>query len=67
MMQFLTGTNRMVIPHPPYSPDPAYCDFVLFLKMKLKLKGHHFNTTDTESQAVSDSLQDKGFRSAFET
>jgi len=26
-------------PHPPYSPDPSPCDFFLFPKMKLKLKG----------------------------
>jgi hypothetical protein len=28
-----------VIPHPLYSPDLAPCDFFLFPKLKLKLKG----------------------------
>jgi hypothetical protein len=35
-----------VIPHPPYSPDLAPCDFFLSPKMKLKLKGHRFNTIE---------------------
>jgi hypothetical protein len=43
-----------VIPHPPYSPDFVPCDFFLFLKKKLKLKGHRFDTTE-EIQADSQS------------
>jgi len=33
-------------PHPPNSPDLAPCDFYLFSKLKLKLKGHHFETME---------------------
>jgi hypothetical protein len=47
-----------VIPHPPYSPDLAPCDFFLFPKMKLKLKGRRFDTIEeiqAESQRVLDS------------
>ena len=33
-----------VIPHPPYSPNPAPCDFFLFPKLKLRMKGWRFNT-----------------------
>jgi hypothetical protein len=43
-----------VIPHPPYSPHLAPCDFFLFPKMKLKLKGCWFDTTE-EIQAESQS------------
>jgi hypothetical protein len=46
-----------VIPHTPYVPDLAPCDFFLFLKMKLKLKGRRINTIEeiqTESQKVLD-------------
>ena len=46
-----------VIPHPPYSPDFAPCDFFLFPKMKLKLKGRRFDTIEeiqAESQRVLD-------------
>jgi hypothetical protein len=48
-----------LIPHPPYSPDLAPCDFFLFPKMKLKLKGRRFDTTEeiqAESQRVLDNL-----------
>jgi hypothetical protein len=38
------GTNNymVIIPPPPYSPDLAPCDFALFPKLKMKLKGRHF-------------------------
>ena len=38
--------NIPILPHPPYSPDLAPCDFYLFPKLKLKLKGHHFGTVE---------------------
>jgi hypothetical protein len=41
-----------VIPHPMYSSDLAHCDFFLFPKIKLKLKGHRFDTME-EIQAES--------------
>ena len=53
--QFLASTKTTVIPHPPYSPDHAPCDFFLFMKMKLKLKGWHFDGNEEiqdESQKV---------------
>jgi len=37
--QFLAKNNMTVIPHPPYSPDLAPCDFSLFPKLKLRMKG----------------------------
>jgi hypothetical protein len=57
-----------VIPHPPYSADLTPCDF-LFLKMKLKLKGRRFDTTEiqAESQRVLDTLTEKDFQEAFQT
>jgi hypothetical protein len=33
-----------LIPHPAYSPDLALCDFVLFPKVKWKLKESQFDT-----------------------
>jgi hypothetical protein len=44
-----------VIPHPPYSPDLAPCDFFLFLKMKFPLNGRRFDIIkemQAESQEV---------------
>jgi hypothetical protein len=59
----------VVIPHPPYFPDLAPCDFFLFLKMKFKPKGCRFVTIEeiqAESQRVLDSLTDKDFQEAFQ-
>jgi hypothetical protein len=58
-----------VIPHPPFSPDLEPCDFFLFTKMKLKLKGRRFDTSEeiqTEPQRVLDTLTEKDFQEAFQ-
>jgi hypothetical protein len=31
-----------IVPHPPYSPDSAPCDFFLFPRLKSTLKGKRF-------------------------
>jgi hypothetical protein len=51
-----------VIPYPPYTLDLAPCDFFLFPKMKLKLKGRRFDTTEemqAESHRVLDTVTEK--------
>jgi hypothetical protein len=58
-----------VIPHPPYSPDMAPCDFFLFPKMKLMLKGRQFYNSEeiqAESQRVLDTVTEKDFQEAFQ-
>jgi hypothetical protein len=58
-----------VISRPPYSPDLAPCDFFLFPKMKLKLKGWQCENTE-EIQAdlhrVFDTLTEKDFQEPFQ-
>jgi hypothetical protein len=57
-----------LIPHPPYSPDLAYCDFFLFPNMKLKLKGSRFDTSEEiqfELPRVLDTLTGKNFQEVF--
>jgi hypothetical protein len=54
-----------VTPHPPYYSDLTPCDFFLFPKMKLKLKGPRFDTIEqiqAEWQRVLDSLTERGFQ-----
>ena len=41
VQQFL-AKNMTVIPHPPYSPDLAPCDFFLFPRMKGQMKRKRF-------------------------
>jgi hypothetical protein len=59
----------VVIPHPLYSPDLAPCDFFLFPKMKLKLKGCQFDTIEeilAKSQTVLDTLTETDFQEVFQ-
>jgi histone-lysine N-methyltransferase SETMAR len=37
--EFLAKHSILVVPHPPYSPDLAPCDFFLFPRLKITLKG----------------------------
>jgi hypothetical protein len=51
----------VIIPHLPYSPDLAPCDFALFPKLKMKLEGRRFETVSDiqrESQAVLDNIKE---------
>jgi hypothetical protein len=34
----------VIVPHPPYSPDLAPCDFALFHKVRMELKRRRFGT-----------------------
>jgi transposase len=67
--EFVTNNNVVIVPHPPYSPDLASCDFALFPKLKMKLKGPRFETVpdiQRESQAVLDSIKENDFQGVFE-
>ena len=53
------------VPHPPYSPDLARCDFWLFPK----LRGCRYETIEKMKEAVTkviDTLTQEDFRGAFE-
>jgi len=58
-----------VIPHPPYSPDLDRCDFFLFPKLKLRMKGRRFDTIEEireESQRVLDTVPKRDFEGCFQ-
>jgi hypothetical protein len=66
---FLVKHKMAVIPHPLYSPDLVPCDFLLFPKMKLKLKGRWFCTIEeiqADSPRVLDTLTENDFQEAFQ-
>jgi len=55
---------------PPHSPDLAPYDFFLFPKMKLRLKGHRFDTTEeihTETQEVINTLTFENFQGCMKS
>jgi hypothetical protein len=61
--EFVTNNNMVIVPHPPCSSD-----FTLFPKLKMKLKGQHFETVcdiQRESQAVLDSIKENDSHSVF--
>ena len=75
---FTMTTHRLTLPSSPtgfwrktkllLSPDLAPCDFFLFPKMKLKLKGRRFDTSEeiqAETQKVLDTLTEKDFMKRF--
>ena len=41
--EFLVKHNILSLPHPPYSPDLARCDFFLFPQVKKTMKGRWFD------------------------
>lgn len=55
--QFLARNQVCVLNHPPYSPDLAPCDFSLFPKLKLKLKGCFFDDIPTIQAASTRALE----------
>ena len=53
------------VPHPPYNPDLAPCDFCLFSK----LRGCHYDTIEEMKEAVTkviDMLTQEDFHGAFQ-
>jgi transposase len=57
--EFLAHKGIITLPYSPYSPDLASCDFFLFPKMKLQLKGRRFDRVEEiqrESQYVLGTL-----------
>jgi len=51
--RFLTDNNMTVVPHPPSSPDLAPSDFLLFPKLKMKLKGANISDVGGNSSRVA--------------
>jgi hypothetical protein len=67
--EFLAHNSIITCLHQLYSPDLASCDFFLFLKMKLKVKGRRFDGLEEiqrESQNVLGTLREQDFQHAFQ-
>ena len=57
VQEFLARKQVCVLHHPPYSPDLSPCDYFLFPKQKLPLKGRLFEDVQDIQAAVTSSLQ----------
>lgn len=67
--EFLKSEKVTVLPHPPYSPDLAPCDFFLFPKLKNFLSGRRYNSRQAVGSAVSQCLRGipkSAYRDAFQ-
>ena len=65
----LTKMGIKTVPHPPYSPDLAPCDVCFFPKLKEKLRGCRYETTEEMIDAVMkviDTLTQEDFHGAFQ-
>ena len=66
---YLTKMGIKTVPHPPYSPDLAPCDFCLFPKLKEKLRGCRYEIIEEMKEAamkVIDMLTLDDFHGAFQ-
>jgi hypothetical protein len=54
--EFLAQNKITTLPHPPYSPDLAPCDFFLFPKLNTHLKGDHFGAVENIQAAATRAL-----------
>ena len=66
---YLTKFGMKTVPHPPYSPDLAPCEFWLFPKLKKKLRGCRFETTEEMKEAVTkvfDTLTQEDIHGAYQ-
>lgn len=50
--EYLREERVKLLPHPPYSPDLAPCDFYLFPKIKKELGGRSFDSVENLSRAI---------------
>jgi hypothetical protein len=66
---FMTKNNMTTVRHPAYSTDLALCNFCVFPKMKLWLKGRRFISIEeiqAESQQVLNTLTSADFNECFQ-
>ena len=57
------------VPHLPYSPDLAPCNFWLFSKVKENLRGSHFETIEEMKESVTrvvNTFKLEDFQGAFQ-
>jgi len=57
VQEFLARKQVSVLNNPPYSPDISPCDYFLFPKLKLQLKGRLFEDIQDIKRAVTLSLR----------
>lgn len=65
----LAKQSITVLPHPPYSPDLAPCDFFIFSRMKNQLRGRRFCSAEEVKTAATQALRsipENAFQDCFQ-
>lgn len=57
VQQYLSKHSVVQLRQPPYSPDVAPCDFWLFPRLKMPLKGHRFDDKKTVETNATNALK----------
>lgn len=69
VISYLEQEKVNILPHPPYSPDLAPCDFFLFPKIKKELKNKKFESVENLAhavQAITLGIEKEEYHKAFE-
>ena len=66
VQEFLARKQVCMLYHPPYSPDLLPCDYLLFPKLKLPLKGRLFEDVQDIQAAVTSSDVQRSFQSLLD-
>ena len=69
VQQFLSKHSVALLRQPPYSPDIAPCDFWLFPKLRISLKGQRFDdktTVENIATSVLKAVPKSEFQDCFE-
>jgi histone-lysine N-methyltransferase SETMAR len=67
--KYLKQERVEILPHPPYSPDLAPCDFFLFPKIKKELKNKKYDKVENLAravQAITSSIPKEEYHKCFE-
>jgi transposase len=59
-LQTIQKNGWKLLSHPPYSPDLAPSDYLLFGLLNDQLRGHHYETDEAVQEAVRSWLRGAG-------
>lgn len=68
--EYLQNERVKLLPHPPYSPDLAPCNFFLFPRIKKEPEGKSFNSVESLAravQAVVDDIPKEDYEKSFQS
>jgi len=62
---FLASKSVLILNHSPYSSNLASCDYFLFPKLKMKLKGKQFDIILDVQKTLTEAISKEDFQRSF--